>query len=142
MVLVFFLFLFAGVVVVVTGIVSATTCRISYLHPRGRSLRGRVSSDYFWIGLGLAYGLWFIFLGLALFEYEQQISMFEFGEPATRLAFFTLGISPVLLALCLRQGIRRESCTQPVWQIMAIFAVAAFAAVSLVCRIIGLLGHS
>jgi hypothetical protein len=84
MVLVFFLLLFAGVVVVITGIVSATTCRVSYLHPHGRSLRSWACSDYFWIGLGLAYGLWFVFLGLALFEYEQQISMFEFGAPASR----------------------------------------------------------
>ena len=112
------------------------------MNPHGRSLRGRVSSDYFWIGLGLAYGLWFIFLGLALFEYEQQISMFEFGEPTARLALFTFGVSPVLLVVCMRQGMRREYCTQPVWQIMAIFAIAASAAVSLVCRIIGLLGDS
>jgi hypothetical protein len=138
MVLVFFLFLFVGVVVVITGIVSATTCRVSYLNPHGRSLRTRTSSEYFWTGLGLAYALWFIFIALAVFGYEEELGTFESHMPARRLASFSLGIGAVVLALCVRQGTKQRYCTQPIWQVVAIFAIAV-AAVVPICRLLAAL---
>ena len=140
MVLVFFSLLIGAVVVVIAGVVSATTCRISFLNPHGRSLRGRASSQYFWIGLGLAYALWLIFLALALFEYDEEaLGTSESHTPARRLAFFLLGISPFILAVCMRRGTKQEYCTQPIWQIITIFAIA-FAAVWPTYKLLAVLG--
>ena len=135
MVLVFFLFLICAVVVVITGLVSATTCRISYLNPHGQSLHCRISSQYFWIGLGLAYALWGMFFALSLYEHEEEVFAISGAySPARSLAFFLLFLRPVMFLVCIRQAGKQIYCTQPIWQIIAIFIIA-IAAVLPICKL-------
>ena len=140
MVWVFFLLLVGAVVFVTTGLVSATTCRISYLNPHGQSLRSRASSQYFWIGLGLAYALWCLFFALALFEHDEEVFAISGSYTSARsLAFFLLGISPIMFVVCIRQATRQTHCTQPIWQIIVVFIIA-FAAILPTCHLLAALG--
>jgi hypothetical protein len=136
MVLVLFLLLICAVVVVITGLVSATTCRISYLNPHGQSLHCRTSSQYFWIGLGLAYALWGIFFALSLYEHAEEVFAISGAyTPARSLALFLFFLSPVMFVVCIRQAAKQIYCTQPIWQIITIFIIA-IAAVVPVCQLL------
>ena len=139
----FFSFLVAGSMVVVTSLVSSSACSI-----RGRRLGARVSAEYFWWGLGLAYGLWLIFLVLALFYYDAKISTGPLGynlqgsydvqlsdsyRSPRPWIWFLVVLMPVVCAIYWVHGFRQKNSCKPLWQVVAIFVIAFASVPAIYC---------
>jgi hypothetical protein len=114
-----FAMMIATAIIIGIGMVSSTACNI-----KGGVLTKRVSALYFWTALGLALGLWYIWLGLTLF-------VEDINAPASELPYamqiLPLILSPLPYVCCVVRAVREEYRCKSLWETIAIYAIAAAA---------------
>jgi hypothetical protein len=120
---VFLTLMFAAVSAIVVGLLSTTACHIA-----GGAYSKRVSALYFWTGLGLVYGLWLIWCGLAIFVEELRMA---YSESTYGIATSMMVLSPIMYVLCAIRGIRDENRCKSVWVTVAVFVIGVAAVPSI-----------
>jgi len=111
-----FAFMIVAVIVIAMGVLSSTTCNI-----KGVVLTQRVSALYFWAGLGLALGLWNIWLGLTLFVEDMNATA---SELPYAMQILPLILSPLPYVCCAVRAVREEYYRKSIWVTIAIFVIA------------------
>lgn len=118
-----FAVMFATAIIIGMGMLSSTACNI-----KGGVLTKRVSALYFWTGLGLALGLWYIWLGLTLFVEDMNAPV---SELPYAMRILPLILSPLPYVCCVVRAVREEYHCKSVWETIAIYAIAAAAVPSM-----------
>lgn len=123
MAVILFALTIATLIIIGMGMLSSTACNI-----KGGVLTKRVSALYFWTGLGLALGLWYIWLGLTLFvEYMNA----PVSELPYAMRILPLILSPLPYVCCVVCALREEYRCKSLWETIAIYAIAAAAVPSM-----------
>lgn len=118
-----FAFMIVAVIVIAMGMLSSTACNI-----KGGVLTKRVSALYFWTGLGLALGLWYIWLGLTLFVEDMNAPV---SEMPYAMQILPLILCPLPYVCCAVRAVREEYHCKSLWETIAIYVIAAAAVPSM-----------
>ena len=111
------------VIIIVTGMLSSTACNV-----KAGVLSKGVSALYFWTGLGLALGLWYIWLGLTLFVEDMDAPI---SEMPYAMRILPLILSPLPYVCCVLLAVREEYHCKSLWETIAVYAIAAAAVPSM-----------